>query len=180
VNQQGELFAIGRFAGGIAASPGKQIARIAADFSVGDVIDILANRLGRGGSYSMSAKLRPFDRLEVEPRFATNWINGSSEAESLGRTYTETALQINSIVHLSPKDTIRMILQDAYTRRDPLAYTVVVAPNSSRSVNSLVYTHHAGVGSAMYLGWTLTKSVTPGFVAQRKQSELFTKFSWQI
>lgn len=180
VNQQGELFSIGRFAWGLAASPGKQVARIAADFSMGDVIDILANRLGRGGSYSMSAKLRPLDRLEVEPSFATNWINGRGVVETQGRTYTETALQINSIVHLSPKDTIRMILQDARTKRDPQAYTMVVAPDSSRSVNSLVYTHRAGVGSAVYLGWTLTKSETPGFVAQRKQNELFTKFSWQI
>jgi len=47
-------------------------------------------------------------------------------------------------------------------------------------VNSLVYTHRAGVGTATYLGWTMTKSDTPGFVVRRKQAELFAKLSWQI
>ncbi len=182
VNQDGELFAIGRFAGGIAGSPGKQIARLALDFTLGDVIDIQANRLGRGGSFTMSAKLRPLDRLEIEPSIASNWINRSSSQASSddNRTYTETAIQVNSILHLSAKDTIRMILQDARTNRDPHAYQQAVAPRSSRSINSFVYTHRAGVGSAIYLGWTVTNSNTPGFVAKRKQSELFTKFSWQI
>jgi hypothetical protein len=182
VNQNGELFSIGRIAGGLAASPGKHIARISTDFTVGDVIDIMANRLGRGGSYSMSAKLRPIDRLELEPSFATNWIDRDHQqgGQTSERTYKETALQINSILHLSAKDTIRMILQDASTKRDPKAYQQAVASHSSRSVSSFVYTHRAGVGSAVYLGWTVTKSDTPGFVAKRKQSELFTKFSWQI
>jgi len=93
VNQDGELFSIGRVAGGFAASPGKQIARIATDFTVGDVIDIMANRLGRGGSYSMSAKLRPIDRLELEPSFATNWIDRDDQrsGQTNERTYKETA-----------------------------------------------------------------------------------------
>ena len=130
----------------------------------------------------MSAKLRPIDRLELEPSFATNWIDRDhlQGGQTSERTYKETALQINSILHLSAKDTIRMILQDASTKRDPKAYQQAVAPQSSRSVSSFVYTHRAGVGSAIYLGWTVTKSDTPGFVAKRKQSELFTKFSWQI
>ena len=38
---------------------------------VGDVIDYLANRLGKGGSASLGAKLRPFDRLEFDSSFAT-------------------------------------------------------------------------------------------------------------
>ncbi|MBC3808321.1 carbohydrate binding family 9 domain-containing protein [Undibacterium seohonense] len=183
VNQDGELFSIGRIAGGIAASPGKRVARIASDFTFGDVIDIQANRLGRGGSMTMSAKLRPIDRLELEPSIASNWINRSSargNSATQDRTYTETAMQLNSILHLSAKDTIRIILQNARTTRDPRAYTQTVAAQSTRKVGSFVYTHHAGVGSAIYLGWTITDTNTPGLVARRQQSELFTKFSWQL
>nr|WP_315484435.1 DUF5916 domain-containing protein [uncultured Undibacterium sp.] len=179
VNQNGELFSLARIATGFAASPGKAIARVAFDMSFGDVIDILANRLGRGGSYSMSAKLRPIDRWELEPSYASSWIN-EENTRSGNRAYMETALRINSIVHLSSKDTLRLIIQDARTTRNPEMYAITVAPDSSRNVNSVVYTHHAGVGTATYLGWTMTKSETPGFVAKRKQAELFAKLSWQI
>ncbi|MBR7801471.1 carbohydrate binding family 9 domain-containing protein [Undibacterium fentianense] len=180
VNQNGELFTIGRIATGFAASPGKQVARMAFDMTIGDVIDILANRLGRGGSYSLSAKLRPLDRLEIEPSFATNWINRDLSSLGSERAYTETAFQMNSIVHLSAKDTLRLILQNARTTRDAGAYASKVAPESSRQVSSMVYTHLAGVGSAIYLGWTRNQSDAPGYSAKRRQSELFTKFSWQM
>jgi hypothetical protein len=179
VNQNGDLFSLARIATGFAASPGKAIARVAVDMTFGDVIDILANRLGRGGSYSMSAKLRPIGRLELEPSYATSWINEET-TRSGDRAYRETALQINSIVHLSSKDTLRVIIQDARTTRNPEMYAITVAPESSRKVSSLVYTHRAGVGTATYLGWTMSQSETPGFVAKRKQAELFAKFSWQI
>jgi len=179
VNQNGDLFSLARIATGFAASPGKAIARVAMDVTMGDVIDILANRLGRGGSYSMSAKLRPLDRLELEPSYAASWIN-DEHTRSGERAYMETALQINSIVHLTSKDSLRVIVQDARTTRNPEMYAITVAPESSRNVNSLVYTHRAGVGTATYLGWTMTRSETPGFVAKRKQAELFAKLSWQI
>jgi len=175
VNQDGTVFSLARIATGLAASPGKAIARVALDMTLGDVIDIVANRLGHGGSYTMSAKLRPMDRWEFEPSYATSWISDRGEL-----AYRESALQINSIVHLTAKDTLRVIVQDARTTRNPTMYAIAVAPESSRRVNSLVYTHRAGVGTATYLGWTMTKSDTPGFVVRRKQAELFAKLSWQI
>lgn len=180
VNADGELYKLTRVSTGFALSPGKQIARVNGDFSMGDVIDVSANRLGKGGSASMSAKLRPLDRLELDSSFATSWINASDELHSGERSYTETALQINSVLHLSGKDTLRLILQDSRTTRNPELYANTVAPESSRTVNSLVYTHRAGLGTASYLGWTMTKSETPGFAPKRKQSEVFAKLSWQI
>ena len=180
VNADGELYKLTRVSTGFALSPGKQIARVNGDFSMGDVIDVSANRLGKGGSASMSAKLRPLDRLELDSSFATSWINASDELHNGERSYTETALQINSVLHLSGKDTLRFILQDSRTTRNPELYVNTVAPESSRTVNSLVYTHRAGLGTASYLGWTMTKSETPGFAPKRKQSEVFAKLSWQI
>jgi hypothetical protein len=180
VNQDGELFSIARFSAGIGFSPSKQIARIGTDFSFGDVIDITANRLGRGGSFSTGAKLRPFDRLELEPSFSSSWINDMGGASRGIRAYKETALQINGIVHLSAEDTIRMILQAAHTTRNPALYQSLVAPESSRSVHSFVYTHRTGVGTATYLGWTSNKSSIPGFEVKRQLNELFVKLSLKI
>ncbi len=180
VKADGELYSLNRISTGFAVSPGKQIARVNGDFTLGDVVDILANRLGRGGSATLSAKLRPLDRVEFDSSYATSWINSRDELHSGERAYTETALQINSVVHFSGKDSLRIIVQDARTSRNPELYMTTVAPESSRTVNSLVFTRRVGLGSASYLGWTMTKSETPGFVPKRKQSEIFAKLSWQI
>lgn len=179
VSQDGNAYSISRMATGISASPNKVMARVSLETSIGDVIDILANRLGRGGSLTMSAKLRPFDRLEVEPSYARSWINKRGGVNDGARAYTESAIQVNSIVHLSAQDTIRMILQDAHTSRNRSLYDTVVIPESRRSVRSFVYTHRTGVGTATYLGWTKTESDVPGLFGKREQTELFAKLSWQ-
>lgn len=178
VSQQGALFSQARFAAGIAASPSKQIARVSVEASMGDVIDILANRLGHGASISAGAKLRPLDRLEIEPSYARSWINQDGGQFDGARAYTEAAMQLNSIVHFSAKDTLRLIFQDARMSRDPSLYSNPVLRESQRRVTSWVYTHRAGVGTAAYLGWTCThqsNSQNPG----KRQTELFLKLSWQ-
>ena len=179
VSQEGSAYSISRLAAGISASPSKMMARVSVEASAGDVIDILANRLGRGGSIWMGAKLRPLDRLEVEPSYARSWINKRGGVDDGARAYTESAIQVNSIVHLSAQDTIRMILQDARTTRNRLLYSTVVVPESRRSVRSFVYTHRTGVGTATYLGWTKTETDVPGFTGKKEQTELFAKLSWQ-
>ncbi len=175
VNQNGELFSTAKLAGGMGISPGQTVARLGLHFNLGEVIDIESNRVERGGSVNLSAKLRPMDRLEFEPSIAVNWINSQGQ-----RAYTETAMQVNDIVHLSAKDTVRMILQAGHTARKPDLYSTSVAPDSKRNVRSFVYAHSAGLGRAIFFGLTQSDSDTPGFVARRKQSELFAKFSWQI
>lgn len=177
---QGQLFSLNRITAGFATSPGKQIARVNGDFVLGDVIDYLANRLGKGGSATLAAKLRPFDRLELDSSFSTNWINADKDTNTGDKAYVETAFQINSVLHFTRNDSLRIIVQDARTSRNPELYVAKVAPESSRTVGSVVFIRRGGLGSATYLGWTTTNSETPGFAPKRKQSEIFAKLSWQI
>lgn len=171
----GELFTTTKVSAGLNLSPSKEIAKVSTEFSYGDVIDIAADRVGKGGSFSASAKLRPTDRFEFEPNYATSWINGDEQ-----KAYQETAFQLNGIAHMSAKDTIRLILQESRTTRNPHLYISTVVPKSTRSVRSLVYAHSSRLGTAIYLGFTLTESDSPGFSLKRRQSEIFTKISWQI
>ena len=180
VNNNGELFSTSRRSFGMGFSPSKEIARVGLDASIGEVIDIESNRVGHGGSLTMSAKLRPSDRFELEPSFATSWINSSVPASQGERAYTEQAIQVNGIAHITSKDSIRMILQEAHTTRNPSLYLKKVATESQRRVGSFVYAHSASLGTATFVGVTISQSDTPGFSPKRKQSELFAKFSWQL
>ncbi|MES2150089.1 MAG: DUF5916 domain-containing protein [Pseudomonadota bacterium] len=180
VKQGGELFQTAQLWFRLDATPGPKWARISAEVELGDEIDVAGARLGKGGFTQLYARLRPHDRLEFEPSYALRWIDGKSGPEAGRRLYTEQALQLNGIYHFGPRDTLRMILQKARTTRNPALYTSPVAAASTSGTSSFVYGHTAGLGTATYLGLTLSDGDTPGYQPKRRQNELFVKLSWQI
>lgn len=180
VRQGGELFALRQLAAQIGASPGRMLARVSAELTVGDQVDVEAERLGRGALVLLSAQLRPSDRVELNAVYSATWVNGKSGIEQGRRLYTEQAPQLSGIYHLGPADTLRLILQYSRIRRDPLLTPASLAPASSARTSSLVYGHAGAFGSAAFVGLTLSDGVTPGYFPQRRQDELFIKYSWRL
>jgi hypothetical protein len=156
------------------------LARLSAEVELGDQVDVEGARLGKGGFMSLTGRVRPSDRIEIEPLYAVRWIDGKSGPEAGRRLYSEQALQLNGIYHFGPRDTIRMILQKARTKRNPALYAAPVAAESTSGTSSFVYGHTAGLGTAAYVGLTLSDGDTPGYLPKRRQNELFVKLSWQI
>ena len=180
VERNGALFHTALVRASFNIRPSQIFARLTGEMSYGDTIDVASSRLGKGGAVTLSARIRPFDRFELEPNYATSWVYGISGPEAGQRLYTEQALQVNGIVHFSRKDTLRAILQHAHTSRNVALYSMPVAASSKRNIGSLVFTHTAGLGTAAFIGITMSNTDTPGYALKRRQSEIFTKLSWQI
>jgi hypothetical protein len=180
VDRNGNLFSTNmlRLSGNY--SPNSVITRLGAELAKGEVIDVTAGRVGQGGSLSFNTKVRPHNRLELDSNFAMNWINSSAAETSGQRAYTERAFSFNGIAHLSPKDSLRLILQKSSSQRDPRLYSQTVTAKSLRNIGSLVYTHNARLGTATYLGMTISNNETPGVSLKKQQSEIFAKFSLQL
>ncbi|MES2297261.1 MAG: DUF5916 domain-containing protein [Pseudomonadota bacterium] len=180
VDANGPLFQTATVWAALSAQPGRTLAQVSVEGELGDEIDVLGARLGKGGYLSTNARLRPFDFLEFQPLYSVSWIDGKSGVEAGRRLYTEQALQLNGIYHFGARDTLRMILQKSLTRRDPSLYAQAVTARSSSDTTSFVYGHPAGLGTAAYVGLTLQKGEAPGTSPLRRQNELFVKLSWQI
>ena len=180
VREDGELFKLRTIWALVNAAPGRVVASVTAKLELGDQVDVEASRLGKGGNVMLYGRIRPHDRIEIEPTYNANWVNGVGGAEDGKRLYTEQALQLNAIYHFGPLDTVRAILQKTRTSRDPSLYALPVAARSSGSTASFVYGHTARLGTAAYIGLTLTDGETPGFSARRREDEVFVKLSWQI
>ncbi|PWF54972.1 carbohydrate binding family 9 domain-containing protein [Massilia glaciei] len=175
----GPLFETTRFGGRVGVTPGRTLARLELSAELGDHIDVVGARVGRGGTLRAYARLRPSDRIEFEPSWSGNWIDAGGGGEKGRRLYTEQALQVKAIYHFGPKDTLRMIAQQSRTRRDPAMYAVPVVPSSNSVATSLVYGHTAGLGTAGYLGLTWSRGEAPGHQPARRLNELFIKLSWR-
>ena len=180
VKDGGELFQTQTVWARIDATPSAWFARMSAELELGDEVDVEGSRLGKGGVASLYARLRPFDQLEFEPTYSATWVNGKSGPEAGQRLYTEQAFQLNGIYHFGARDTVRMILQKARTSRNPALYLTPVAARSTSGTSSFVYGHTAGLGTAAYVGLTLSDGESPGYEPKRRQNELFVKLSWQI
>jgi hypothetical protein len=165
--------------GRIDSSPSRVFSRLSAELEYGDQIDVSQDRRGRGGFASLYGRMRPADRFEIEPSYSSFWVEGTTGPETGRRLYTEHALQVNAIYHFGPRDTVRMILQKSRATRNPAYYTQAVAARSTSGTSSFVYGHTAGLGTAAYVGLTLSDGETPGFDPKRRQNELFVKLSWQ-
>jgi hypothetical protein len=175
VVRDGEVFNLRTVWFRIDTTPHEKLARVSAEVELGDMVDIDGLRRGKGGSVNLMARVRPHDRLEFEPTLLRRWVDGEGV-----RLSVEQAVQLNGIFHFSPHDTLRLIAQRAYTDRNRAHYPSSLAPHSISKTTSLVYGHTAGLGTAAYLGLTLSDGETPGYTPMRRQNELFAKLSWQL
>lgn len=180
IAEGGELFRQRTVWAEVDASPGRIFSRVSMELELGDEIEYASARRGKGGFVSLSGTVRPHDRLEFAPSWSATWVNGRSGEEDGHRLYTEQAFQLNGIYHFSPRDNLRMIVQKSRTTRNPGYYLFPVAARSTGTTASFVYGHTAGLGTAAYVGLTLSDDETPGYDPRHRQDELFVKLSWQI
>jgi hypothetical protein len=182
IQRFGEAYDTRKILTGFALSPGRHLARLTVDMTFGDTIDVDANRTGRGGTLTASAKIRAhMTGWKSNQSYAVNWIDhpGNTTISQKGRAFTETAIQLNTIAHISSKDTLRWIYQGRHTSRNPSLYNFSVTPDSQRQVNSM-YTPTQALGKVIYLGWTQSTAETAVTSPRTKQQEIFAKFSWRI
>lgn len=166
-----------RVGGRLGVTPGPVLARISVEGEAGDQIDVEGARVGKGGNASLLARLRLSDRVELEQTWSGSW---AKDRDSGAWLYREQAAQLVGIVHFSARDTLRLIAQAARTRRNPAQYAHAVTPRSTSSTASLVYGHTPSLGTAAYVGVTVSRGRTPGWAPPRRADEAFLKLSWQI
>jgi hypothetical protein len=179
VRRGGRLFDTAQVWGHAEFSPGKLLAGLSLDAQFGDAIDVEAERLGRGGTVSMAALMRPADRFESEASLSTSWVDGRDGALRGVRLYTEQAAQVSAVWHFGPADTLRAIVQRTRLRRDAAAYPAGVVTRGNGALGSLVYRHAAGLGNAVYAGINLARGAGATQAEHSRQNELFVKISWQ-
>uniref|UniRef100_UPI0035AFD66B DUF5916 domain-containing protein n=1 Tax=Chitinimonas sp. TaxID=1934313 RepID=UPI0035AFD66B len=156
-------------------SPAPSLGEVRAEVDIGDQIDYENARLGRGGQASLLARWRPFNHLEIEQHWSRYWVDG--RAIGLGRVFTETTYQWNSIWHFNASDTLRFIWQRDEIARNQAGYQSRVDAKVHSDAASLVYAHRRGLGTALYIGASSGFSNDGG---KSRQREVFVKASWAI
>jgi hypothetical protein len=157
---------------GFESNPNAWLTFLGAELSWGQRLDVEADRLGRGASLLLQAKLRsplPWGWwLELEQQLGQSHVRNP-----LGqRSYIEANAQTLAVLHLSARDSLRAIAQA--TRYQRVAEPSLAAADERSRHLSLVFQHRFG----------LTRLFSVGLVSaldrpsQQRNTELFAKASF--
>lgn len=156
----------------LSAQPTALLSFVQLELTTGELVDVAFDRVRPGTQLSVSGRVRIGTRLEVEPRLD----HARLTADSGGRAESETAAQWLSVLHLSARDTLRLIVQ---RRQFQLGADAApgVAPQEDRSTNgSLVYAHRRSAATVLYLGAAVGRERAVGARDSRGRArEVFLK-----
>jgi hypothetical protein len=150
-------------------NPAPWFTRLTMEANVGDRVDVEADRLGRGADGSIEATVRGqlggFG-VESEQELQAAFIDRGGQ-----RVLTDSAARWLGVLHLSARDSLRVVWQAGrYRRAADLALGIPAAREDTRTV-SLVFQHRVGLGRNVSVGATRA-SVEPG---RQRKDEVFVK-----
>lgn len=158
---------------GLESSPLPWLTRLRGEWSLGRQLDVDADRVGRGGVLELEAALRfPLPggwSLESDHRWNRVWVRHRDRQD-----YIDYGWRWVGTLHASPRDALRMIVQNTSTERLP---GPVLEPWSEHYRHrSLLYKHTARHGRVVSLGATTdANGALPG-----ASKGLTLKVQWEL
>ena len=159
---------------GMESNPGEVLSFVNAEVEWGRRLDVDADRVGLGLQAQGQAQMRlPLPGglwLELDQRLALGWVN----APDGRRAFTDRSAQSLVVLHLSPRDSLRVIHQQThFTRRAEAGANALLlaAQDDTSRVLSVMFQHRVGLARIVSLG--LNRAVEqPGAV---RANEIFAK-----
>jgi hypothetical protein len=165
VRPGGRLHAVRGLASQLGINPAPWFTRLMIEGQWGDRVDVDADRVGRGAVWTVDARwradlpapgrgraagepARPWG-LEVQQR----WQQGTVAAPAGGRALTDTTAQMLAVLHVSERDSLRVIGQMSRTQREADVAAGLLASTRQTTVASIVAQHRVGVGRSLAAGW---------------------------
>ncbi|HSI59045.1 MAG TPA: DUF5916 domain-containing protein [Ideonella sp.] len=171
---RGQLHPVPALHLGFEGAPLPWLTRVTGEFSLGRLLDVDADRVGRGANLWLEMQTRfPLPRgwsLESDHAWTGTWVRGSD-----GRSaFTEGSWRWLAVLHVSARDSLRLIAQNTrdFRRSDALAGLESYADRQRH--RSLMFRREWGYGRS----WSV------GLVREREDplrdryEELFLKLQW--
>jgi hypothetical protein len=158
-------------------SPTKKVARVNFSGWVGDSIDFVRSRLGRGASVSLGGTVRPTDHLQLGLTSTVQWLNISDD-----RLFTSQIERLNATYTFNAQMFVRTIFQNTRTNFDRSLYRLTpeqLPQHSGDFAMQLLFAYKLNWQTVMYVGVSDLREVTgeEGDL-QPSERQFFTKLSY--
>lgn len=160
---------------GLESDPGETLGHVNGEVEWGRRLDVDADRVGLGLQGQFEAKLRTRLPpalgglwLELEQRLGLGWVDGPDGR----RAFTDRSAQSLVVLHLSARESLRVIHQQTrFTRRADAAAALAAEDSRSRQL-SLMLQHRLGLSRIASLGLNRARDPQLG-----RSTELFAKLT---
>jgi hypothetical protein len=170
----GRLWPVRQWEAEYGFNPTPWFTRAFANLTLGDFLDVQADRVGPGRQFALEAQLRGAIG-------AWGWESQQRVEQLTLRHAGATALRDTTanwlgVLHMSPRDTLRAIWQASRGQRAADALLGIVADGYRETSTSLVYQHRQALGRSWSVGLTQERSQP----SDSRSSELFVKWSTSL
>ncbi len=161
---------------GFETKPAPWISELSGEASLGQRLDVEADRVGRGGEVLATLKLRfalPFGwATELDHRINRSWV----DATEGGTAFADTGWRWLGMLHFSPRDSLRLLAQNtAFARR--VDVRAGLDAYADRQVHrSVLYRHLWQHGRSISLAWSADRTRNPDVL----DKTLTFKLQWEI
>ena len=152
-------------AGGVTFTPARWLPLLTTEFEWGRLADAEALAVGPGGRLDLTARWRPWRRLELDSTLSQAWLRREGR-----RTYSESAGQVLAVWHVDGRRSVRLIAQRTALERR--AEPGIAAESSRRRIVSLTGTWRRSAGTVLYAGLNHERLQGP---SPRQAAEAFLK-----
>ncbi|HVK32385.1 MAG TPA: DUF5916 domain-containing protein [Burkholderiaceae bacterium] len=169
VRPDGRLHATRGAAAQFGFNPASWIPRATVELNVGDMVDVEADRVGRGIDGFVEVILRGSLAgfgVESEQKLQHAQIDRNGR-----RALTDSAARWLGVLHLSARDSLRAVWQASRYRRGADAALSITALSEDQCTLSLVFQHRVGLGRNLSVGATHSRT-EPG---RERKDEVFVK-----
>jgi uncharacterized protein DUF5916 len=167
----------------IQTAPSRIVNQLSIEGDVGQQIDFVQNRPGRGANIVFSATLRPTDHLEVRLNNGRRWLNVDDGTGSgrRARLFTASVDRLRATYTFTPRFFVRAIAQWVETVSDPSLYVDEVAPREGTLTASALLAYKLNWQTVAFVGYGDGRELDEAEDLQRSDRQFFVKISyaWQ-
>ena len=158
--------------------PSRWLTQVSLTGAVGQDIDIVNVRVGRGANLQANVVLRPTPHVTLDLLSSWSWLNVPRDGGGEARLFTAQVERVKLVYNFSARLYLRLIGEYVQDRRDPDLYVVLVPAFSSSFSGSALLAYRLNWQTALFAGYGDDREeLTPGrLVPQSRQ--LFVKMSY--
>jgi uncharacterized protein DUF5916/cellulose/xylan binding protein with CBM9 domain len=153
--------------------PGGFLSSVSLQAHLGDAIDYIGDRAGRGGDATTSIRLRPTRHLQLQFDGAFQWLNLSGE-----RLFTSRVERLKATYVFDPRVFLRAIGQYVRTDYAPSRYPVPVPATAGGFQGSALLGYQLDWQSVLYLGYGDNRALSEDARLLKAGRDFFLKISY--
>jgi Domain of unknown function (DUF5916) len=177
VRDDGRLFDRQQLIYTVQTSPSRRVARIEVDGVLGEEIDFVNSRPGRGSTINLSATLSPTDHLELaltQNQRTLHVVDGGSRQ----KLFTARVSRIRANYSFSSRTFVRAIGQYVTNDRQPELYLSPVTPRTATFSTSALFAYKLNWQSVLFVGYGDERELLLDERLQQSGRQFFVKMSY--